>query len=82
MQDQLGNLESKAAHAAWLAGILGRRSLTGRTLDHWRNEPNGLPYTNAGQTPLFCREWTLEWLRNRRRQNNPTAERGKRQRAA
>jgi hypothetical protein len=67
--------ETKAEHAAWL-----RR--TERTLDNWRNQPDGLPYTTKGRTPLFNREWTLEWLKSRRRQNNPTSERGKRQRAA
>jgi hypothetical protein len=75
MTDQLGDLETKAAHAAWL----GKSE---RTLDDWRNQPDGLPFTTAGKTPLFCREWTLEWLRNRRRQNNLTSNRGKRQRAA
>jgi hypothetical protein len=72
MQDQLGNFESKAAHAAWL----GRSE---RTIDNWRNQPDGLPYTKGGREPLFCREWTLEWLKSRRRQNNPDT---KRKRAA
>jgi hypothetical protein len=67
MPDQLGHFESKAAHAAWL-------DRTERTLDNWRNEPNGLPYTCAGRAPLFCREWTLAWLESRRRQKNPASD--------
>jgi hypothetical protein len=60
--------ETKDEHAAWL-------KTTPRTLDNWRNVPNGLPYTKAGNKPLFCREWTLEWLASRRRQNNPARKR-------
>lgn len=67
--------ETKAEHAAWLG-------TTTRSIDNWRDGPDGLPYTTKGRTPLFCREWTLEWLESRRKQNNPTRDRGKRQRAA
>jgi hypothetical protein len=59
----IGQFETKAEHAAWL-------DTSERTLDNWRNLPNGLPYTTKGKTPLFCREWTLEWLATRRRQKN------------
>lgn len=62
--------ETKEEHARWL-------NTTPRTIDNWRNEPDGLPYTKAGQRPLFCRAWTLEWLTSRRRQNNPKQHRGK-----
>jgi hypothetical protein len=60
--------ETKAEHAAWL-------ETTERSIDNWRNLPDGLPYTKKGKTPLFCREWTLDWLASRRRQNNPSLRR-------
>ena len=49
-----------------------------RTLRRWMNEPDGLPHTYAGRTPLFYPAWTKEWLEARRVQRNPT----KRRRAA
>jgi hypothetical protein len=60
--------ETKEAHANWL-------DTTPRSIDNWRNQPDGLPYTTKGRTPLFCREWTLVWLESRRRQNNPELKR-------
>lgn len=63
MQD-IGPFESKEAHASWL-------NTTTRSIDNWRNEPDGLPYTTRGRTPLFSREWTLAWLESRRRQSSP-----------
>jgi hypothetical protein len=73
----LSEFETKAAHAAWLGGVLGKTP-TERTIDNWRDQPDGLPFTTAGRTPLFCREWTIEWLERRRRQNNPADQRNKR----
>ena len=75
MTNAIGQFESKAAHAAWL-------ETTERSIDNWRNQPDGLPYTTKGRTPLFCREWTLAWLELRRRQNNPLHQRGKQRRRA
>jgi hypothetical protein len=62
--------ETKAEHAAWL-------DTTTRSIDNWRNQPDGLPFTSKGRTPLFRREWTLDWLESRRRQNNPGQRRGR-----
>jgi len=64
MQDDL-SFETKAEHAAWL-------NTSERSLDNWRNQPNGLPYTLKGRTPLFHRPWTVEWIASRKRQNNPS----------
>ena len=47
--------EEKSAHAEWLG-------TSERTLDSWRNKPDGLPFVLMGRKPLFKRAWTLEWL--------------------
>ena len=53
---EIGQFETKAEHADWL-------ETTERSVDNWRKQPNGLPYTTKGRTPLFCREWTLNGSR-------------------
>jgi hypothetical protein len=71
MSEIIGDFETKEDHATWLGEVLGKKPTT-RTVDYWRNLPDGgLPFTRAGRTPLFCRNWTLEWLASRRQQKNP-----------
>jgi hypothetical protein len=62
--------DTKQEHAAFL-------NTTVRSIDNWRNQPNGLPFTTKGRTPLFHREWTLAWLETRRQQKNSTKRRGR-----
>jgi hypothetical protein len=69
--NKLGDFDTAEEHAAWL-------DCHPRTLWMWRNQPDGLPYATKGRTPIFKREWTLEWLASRKRQNNPATRRGSR----
>jgi hypothetical protein len=48
-----------------------------RTLLRWMNQPDGLPHTYAGRTPLFSPAWTKEWLECRRVHRNPAPKRGR-----
>jgi hypothetical protein len=57
--------EDKATHAKWL----GKAE---RTIDNWRDLPDGLPFTMLGRVPMFHRGWTIQWLEGRRQQRNPT----------
>ena len=50
-------------------------NVTPRTIDRWRSEPDRLPCTFAGRTPLFKDEWTKAWLEARKRQRNPAPRR-------
>ena len=36
-----------------------------RTIDRWRNQPDGLPYTTAGATVLFDVSVARGWLKSR-----------------
>jgi len=60
----LNDFDTREEHAAKLG-------VSPRTLDRWRSEPDGLPYTLGGKVPLFKDEWTRIWLEQRRRQRNP-----------
>jgi hypothetical protein len=59
------DFDTEAEHAAWI----GKDA---RTLRRLRQLPDGLPYTTAGRTILYKREWTLAWLEARKTVNNPT----------
>ncbi|MGB8104446.1 MAG: helix-turn-helix domain-containing protein [Pseudolabrys sp.] len=41
-----------------------------RTIDRWRNQPNGLPFTTAGATVLFNIASVRKWLDKRERHPN------------
>jgi hypothetical protein len=41
-----------------------------RTIDRWRNQPNGIPYTTAGATVLFNVPSVRKWLAKRERHPN------------
>jgi hypothetical protein len=41
-----------------------------RTIDRWRNQPNGIPYTTAGATVLFNVVSVRKWLAKRERYPN------------
>jgi hypothetical protein len=70
--------ESKSDHAKWFGKLVAGRPFSERTIDRLTDEPDGLPYTRASRWKLFCREWSLEWLANRRKQRNPTSRPGRR----
>ena len=74
----LGDFETEDEHARWLG------DKNPRTLRRLRNQPDGLPYTTAGQMILYKREWTLAWLESRRTVKNPARPlaRGRRARPA
>jgi hypothetical protein len=61
-------LEDKRSHAE-------RLCCSGRSIDRWCDEPDGLPYTTRGGTRLFNPSWTKAWLESRRVQRNPTRRR-------
>ena len=41
-----------------------------RTIDRWRNQPDGLPFTTAGATVLFNIVSVRKWLAKRERHPN------------
>ena len=62
--------------AAALAGYLTKTALSKefgvseRTIDRWRSQPDGLPYTSAGATVLFNIVSVRKWLDKRERHPN------------
>src|SRR4029453_10609905 len=52
---------------AALAKVFG---VSERTLDRWRNAPNGLPFATAGATVLFNIVSVRKWLAKRERHPN------------
>ena len=70
MKEPLAGFDTEPQHIEWLAEEFGRH-WDPRTLRNWRNEADGLPYTTAGKTVLYRREWTIAWLESRRTVRNP-----------
>jgi hypothetical protein len=54
--------EGAAEHCGWL-GEDGR-PIHERTLARYALQ--GLPYVTRGRKRLFCRRWTIEWLKGRK----------------
>lgn len=42
-----------------------------RTIDRWRNQPDGIPYTTAGSRVLFRVQSVRDWLASREKRPNP-----------
>ena len=78
-QAALMGFMSEAALAKFgeaLSGYLTKTALakefgvSTRTVDRWRNQPNGLPFTTAGATVLFNVVSVRKWLAKRERHPN------------